>query len=84
MLKFYSVLKDEKETISAVDYASRKLSIYSTRPATMKKLIKILGDPKIMSHRDGKVDSMEWDISFDNRTNIKKALSLGVLLPPTK
>lgn len=81
MNKYYNVRTDEKETIINFDYLERVVNIYTTRVATMKRLLNDIGNPKSIEKIDNKIASMEWDIPFDNRNGIKKVMALKNLMP---
>ncbi len=83
-MRFTKKTIEEQETIMQFDYYLKIVNIYTTRVATMKKLNKILGQADNIDKRDGKIDSMEWNLTFGKRGFIKKCLSLLVLLPFTK
>ena len=72
---------DERETIVNYDYCSKRVNIYTTRSATIKRLTKILGKGLESYDADGKIYSVEWNITFKNRDLIRKSISLSNLLP---
>ena len=79
-MNFAYIPLDEKETIINYDYYSKVVNIYTSRVASIKRLMKILGEGKIIYEKK-KVCSMEWDIPFSERNTIRKAMSLSGLLP---
>lgn len=81
MNDFNNLTLDEKETIIHFDYLNRIVNVYSTRVPTMSRTSKSIGNPTVIHTTNGKIDSMEWTISFDDRKDIRKALSLGNLIP---
>lgn len=75
---------DEKETIIHVDYFSKKMNIYTTRFATSRKLNTIFENTNLIEYDNKKNFPNEWNIPFEQRQTIKKALSLSTLLPSKK
>lgn len=81
MRKFFNIPIEEKETLIHFDYFNKKMNIYTTRVASMRKLEKAIGIADKTEKTNGQIVSMEWNIPFEHRKNIKKALSLSIILP---
>lgn len=81
MRKFFNIPIEEKETLIHFDYFNKKMNIYTTRVASMKRLEKDVGKADTLAKILEEIASMEWSISFDNRKILKKALSLRNLIP---
>lgn len=84
MDKYHKIANDEKESVIIFNHSEEKINVYSNRPATLKKAKQSIGEPNRIDKDSDGIYSMEWDIPFSNRKNIKKILSLRVLLPPKK
>ena len=80
MQKWESISLDEKETLLCVDYFEKTFNFYTTNQSTGNRLKKRIGTPSKIQTNEGKVFSMEWRIPFHNREDIKKALSINVLV----
>ena len=68
---------NETESIITFDNYEKKVNVYSTRNATIKKLIKQLGKPANISYINGQIFDAEWDIPFSDRVKIRKLLSIN-------
>ena len=80
MQKWESISLDEKETLLAIDYYDRTFSFYTTNQSTGNRLKKRIGTPSKIQMNEGKIFSMEWKLPFSRREDIKKALSINVLI----
>lgn len=82
MLKYIFCNKpvEEWETQISILFEMKVVNIFSTRPSTIKKLLKVLGEPDKVDYLDGLVYSMEWNLSFSSRLLIRKVLTLSTLV----
>lgn len=78
MNNFATKSNDEIESIITFDNFDRKVNVYSTRNATIKKLIKYLGEPTNISYKNNEIFDAEWDIPFSDRVRIRKLLSINI------
>lgn len=78
--RWISIPIDEQETIINFDYFEHKMKIHTTNQPTAKRLQKKIGESTETFYTEGKISGKTWTITFDERENIKKAISLGTLL----
>lgn len=78
--KWISIPIDEQETIINLDYQDKCLHLYTCNQATSKRLQKKIGKPNEIDHQNNLVCGTTWEIKFQDRESIRKALSLGSLI----
>ena len=77
-LQFARKLNEEIESIITFDNYERVVNVYSTRNATIRKLISYLGFPDNVKKEENEIFYAEWNIPFDDRVRIRKALSINI------
>lgn len=77
---WYSIPIDEQETIINFDYFDHKIILYTTNKATSNRLQKKIGEPDEITKTNGLISGTTWNLKFEQRETIKKAISLGSLL----
>ena len=67
---------EEQETTINVDYFSKTIDIYTSRPEVYRTLVKKVGEPDKNSFVKGKTVGGHWRIPFLEREKIRKILSI--------
>ena len=54
------VPRDEQETLINIDYCEKKLTVYTSRKATGKRLLKKVGSPTKIDYHDGLISGVTY------------------------
>lgn len=78
-MEWFNVPRDEQETLINIDYCEKTLTIYTTRKATAKRLLKKVGEPTRYDMHDGLISGATYERSLFDK-DIAKFFSKSLLI----
>ena len=69
--KYYNTIFEEQEIVIIASFSDKQLTLFTSKPSHIQKMLILLGEPTKINYIDGKIVDGRWDFGFDDkRANI--------------